>query len=99
MNGATTTVNSRASSLVDRLQDIPNRAREIVSHGVRQAAATALVTVRIQLGHKLHFLQPVFPEREDQADFKELVDEFDEAAGAIDNVDLDSVVNKVFCDH
>ena len=31
-----TTVNARGDLLVDRLQDIPNRARQIATHGVRQ---------------------------------------------------------------
>ena len=35
-NGAATTVNARGDLLVDRLQDIPNRARQIATHGVRQ---------------------------------------------------------------
>jgi len=35
-NDAATTVNARGDLLVDRLQDIPNRARQIATHGVRQ---------------------------------------------------------------
>jgi len=35
-NGAAaTTVNARGDLLVDRLQDIPNCARQIATHGVR----------------------------------------------------------------
>ena len=41
-NAATTTVNARGDLLVDRLQDIPNRARDIATHRVRQGAATTL---------------------------------------------------------
>ena len=33
-NAATTTVNARGDLLVDRLQDIPNRARQIATHSV-----------------------------------------------------------------
>lgn len=94
-----TTVNARGSSLADRLQDTPNHAREIAGHLVRQGDATALETVQTQPGHKLHFLQPASLEGEDQADFEELIDELDEAAGAIGNIiDTDSVVNKVLLD-
>jgi hypothetical protein len=59
-----------------------------------------MATVQTQLGHELHFLQPIFPEGEGQADLEELVDELDEAAGAIsDVVDADCVINKVFYVH
>ena len=33
-NDAATTVNARGDLLVDRLQDIPNRARQIATHSV-----------------------------------------------------------------
>ena len=36
VNGAATTMNARGDLLVDRLQDIPNCAREITIHRVRQ---------------------------------------------------------------
>ena len=35
-NGAATTVIAKDDLLVDRLQDIPNYARQIATHGVRQ---------------------------------------------------------------
>ena len=35
-NSAATTVNARGDLLVDRLQDIPNRAKKIATHDVRQ---------------------------------------------------------------
>ena len=41
-NGAATAVNARGDLLMDRLQDIPNRARVITTHRVRQGAATTL---------------------------------------------------------
>jgi hypothetical protein len=92
-------VNARGTLLVDRLQDIPNHAREIVGHGVRQGAATALATVQTQLGQELRTLQPVFLEGEDRVDFEDLVDELDEAARAIgDEVDVEGVVNRAFLD-
>ncbi|RLM55989.1 polyprotein [Panicum miliaceum] len=94
-NGTAAIVNARGTSLADCLQDIPNHTRLIASHGVRQGALTTLATVQTQLGHELWFLQLIFPEGEDQADFEELVDELDEVSRAIgDVVDADSVVNK-----
>jgi hypothetical protein len=92
-------VNGRGATLADRLQDIPNRAREIAGHGARQGAATALATVQTQLGHKLWNLQPVFPEGEDRVDFEELIDELDKAVGAISaEVDVEGIVNRIFLD-
>jgi hypothetical protein len=90
-------VNARGALLMDRLQDIPNRVREIASHEVRQGAAIALAMMQTQLGHELRSLQPIFLDRDGRVDFEDLVDEFDEATGSIDNiVDADSIVNKVF---
>ena len=82
---------------MDRLQDIPNRAREIATHGVRQGAATALAVVQTCTGHNLLLLEPVFPEGEGREGFDNLVVQFDVAANAITNeVSADSVVTKVF---
>jgi hypothetical protein len=90
-------VNAIGATLADCLQDIPNHAREIAGHGARQGVATALAMVQTQLGHDLQTLHLIFPEGEDQADFEELVDELDEAAGAIGaEVNVEGVVNRVF---
>jgi len=43
------------------LQDIPNRTKEIATHGVCQWAATALAMVQTCTGHKLLLLDHVFP--------------------------------------
>ena len=97
VNGAATTVNARGDLLVDRLQDIPNRARQIATHGVRQGAATALAVVQTCSEHNLLLLEPVLPEGEGRAGFDDLVVQFDVAANAIANeVSADSVVTKVF---
>ena len=54
---------------------------------------TALATVQTRLGHDLRNLQLVFE------DFEELIDELDEAAAAIcDEVNVESVIIKVFYD-
>ena len=91
-NGAATTVNTRGDLLVDRLQDIPNRARQITTHGVRQGVATALAMAQTCTGHNLLLLEPVFHEREGRAGFDDLVVQFDVTANAIANeVSADSV--------
>ena len=96
-NGAATTVNARGNLLVDRLQDIPNRAKKIATHDVRQGAATALAVVQTCTGHNLLLLEPVFPEGEGRAGFDDLVVQFDVTTNAIANeVSADSVVTKVF---
>ena len=63
-NGVATTVNARGDLLVDHLQDIPNHARQIATHSVRQGAATALAVAQTYTGHNLLLLEPVFPEGE-----------------------------------
>ena len=96
-NGTATTVNARGDLLVDRLQDMPNHARQIATHGVRQGAATALAMAQTCTGHNLLLLEPVFPEGEGRAGFDDLVVQFDVTANAITNeVSADSVVTKVF---
>ena len=82
---------------MDRLQHIPNRARDIATHGVRQGAAAAVAVAQTCTGHKLHFLEPFFPGGEDRVGFDELVMQFHVAADAIGNdVSADSVVKRVF---
>ena len=94
-NGAATTMNARGDLLVDRLQDIPNCAREITIHGGPSGAATALVVAQTCTGHKLLLLDSVFPEEDGQAGFDELIVQFDVAAHTIGNeVSAASVVNK-----
>ena len=96
-NGAATTVNAKGDLLVDRLQDIPNRAKQIATHGVRQGAATALAVAQPYTRHNLILLEPVFPEGEGRAGFDDLIVQFDVTANAIANeISADSVVTKVF---
>ena len=97
VNGAATTVNARGDLLVDRLQDIPNRAKQIATHGVRQGAVTILAVVQTCIGHNFLLLEPVFPEGEGRTSFDDLVLQFDVTANTIANeVSSDSVVTKVF---
>ena len=94
-NGAATTVNARGDLLVDRLQDIPNRARQIATHGVRQGAATALAVAQTYTGHNLLLLE--LPEGEGRAGFDDLIVQFDVTANTVANeVSADSVVTEVF---
>ena len=96
-NGAATTVNAIGDLLVDCLQDIPNRAKKIATHDVRQGAATALAVAQPYTRHNLILLEPVFPEGEGWADFDDHVVQFDVTANAIANeISADSVVTKVF---
>ena len=96
-NSAATTVKASGDLKVDRLQDIPNRARQIATHGIRQGAATALAVAQTCTGHYLLLLEPVFSEGEGRVGFDDLVVQFDVAANAIANeVSADSVVTKVF---
>jgi hypothetical protein len=93
-------VNAKGTLLVDRLQDIPNRFREVATHGVRHGAATALAITQIRTGQELHFLQHVFLDGDESADYDELVDDFERVAETIsNNIDADGVVNKVFYDN
>jgi hypothetical protein len=83
--------------LADCLQDIPNRVREIATHGVCQGAATALALAQLHTGRELHHLQRIFPEEAELADYDELVDDFEGVADAISNdIDADGIVNRSF---
>ena len=94
---APTKENARGDLLVDRLQDIPNCASQIGTHGVWQGAATALAVVQTCTRHNLLLLEPVFPEGEGWAGFNDLVVQFDVTANAIANeISADSVATKVF---
>lgn len=83
---------------MDRLQDVPNRVREIASHGIRHGAATALATVQTRYGRDLYHLQPVIPEGEDAIrDFNDLLDYLGGAVEAIaEEISSDAVTFKVF---
>jgi hypothetical protein len=42
------------------VQDIPVRAREVATHGVRYGADVALAAAQLHSGHELHHLESVF---------------------------------------
>ena len=49
---------------MDNLQNIPNRARQITTHGVQQGAATALAVAQTCTGHNLLILESVLLEQQ-----------------------------------
>ena len=64
VNVAATIVNAKGNLLVDRLQDIPNHARDIATHRVRQGAAAALAVAQTCTGHNLLILESVLLEQQ-----------------------------------
>ena len=56
---ATESVNARGDTIAARLQDIPNRVREVAGHGIRRGAAVALDIAQFQTGHDLLQVEPV----------------------------------------
>ena len=98
---ATESVNARGNTIAPRLQDIPNRIREVAGHGVRRGAAVALATSQFETDHDLLQVEPVhFPlGREDWWAFEELTDDMDLAAAAIsEDVSIEAVIGNVFAD-
>ena len=94
-------MNARGDTIAARLQDIPNRVREITGHGVRRSAAVALATAQFQTGHNLLQVEPVHPLlcSEDWWVFEELADDMEMAAAAIsEEVSIEAVIGNVFAD-
>jgi len=98
---ATGSVNARGNTVAARLQDIPNRIREVAGHGVRRGAAVALATAQFQTGHDLLQVEPVHLPlgSEDWWVFEELADDMEMAAAAIsEDVSIEAVIGNVFAD-
>ena len=98
---ATTTesVNAHGDTVAARLQDIPNRIREVAGHGVLRGAAVALATAQFETGHDLLQVEPVhFPlGSEDWWAFEELTDDMEMAAAAIsEDVSIEAVIGNIF---
>jgi len=90
-------VNARGTILVVRLHDIPNRVREVVLHGVRHGAATALATAQARSGHNLRLLPHGFPDAVPPKDHEHLIEELSSAASSVAfNTLADDVVSKLF---
>jgi hypothetical protein len=93
-------VNARGDTVTARLQDIPNRVREVTGHGIRRGAAVALATAQFQTGHDLLQVEPVLPlGSKDWLVFEELADDMEMAAAAIsEDVSMEAVIGNVFAD-
>ena len=94
-------MNARGDTVVARLQDIPNRIREVAGHGVLRGAAVALATAQFETGHDLLQVEPVqLPlGGEDWWIFQELIDDMEMAAAAIsEDVIIEAVIVNVFAD-
>ena len=77
-------MNARGDTVVDRLYDLPFRAREIALHGVRAGAANALTVAQLRHGVQLaDSLTPSFVEERIDEGFDELVEEFADRADAV----------------
>ena len=94
-------MNARCDTVAARLQDIPNRIREVAGHGVRRGAAVALATAQFETGHDLLQVEPFhFPlGSEDWWAFEELADDMEMAVAAIsEDVSIEAVIGNVFAD-
>jgi hypothetical protein len=84
-------------SLEDRLQDIPVRAREVATHGVRYGAGAAFATAQLCLGHKLHHLEPGFSNTDRLEDQEDLIGDSTNVVEAIVvTIQAQDVVNNIF---
>ena len=95
-------MNTRGDTVAARLQDIPNRVREVAGHGVRRGAAVALATAQFQTGHDLLQIEPVYLPlgSEDWWVFEELADDMEMAAAAISaDVSIEAVIDNVFANY
>ena len=98
---ATESVNARSDTIAARLQDIPNRVREVDGHGVCRGAAVALATTQYQSGHDFLQVEPVHLPLggEDWWAFEELVDDMEMAATAIsEDISIETIIGNVFAD-
>ena len=94
-------MNARGNTVAARLEDIPNRVREVAGHGVRHGAAVALATAQLESGHDFLQIEPVhFPlGSEDWWAFEELTDDMEMAAAAIsEDVSIEAAIGNVFVD-
>ena len=94
-------MNAHGDTVAARLQDIPNRVREVAGHGVRRGAAVAHATAQFQIGHDLLQIEPVYLPlgSEDWWVFEELADDMEMAAAAIsEDVSIEAAIGNVFAD-
>ena len=94
-------MNARGNTVAARLEDIPNRVREVASHGVRRGTAVALTTAPLESGHDFLQIEPVhfLLGSEDWWAFEEPADDMEMAAAAIsEDVSIEAVIGNVFAD-
>jgi len=94
-------VNARGNTVAARLEDIPNRVREVAGHGVCRGAAVALAIAQLESSHDFLQIKPVhFPlGSKDWWAFEELTDDMEMAAAAIsEDVSIEAVIGNVFAD-
>jgi hypothetical protein len=91
-------VNACGKTQMERLQDVPNRIREITLHGVRSGAAGALAGAQLRDGAQLsETLTPDFIEECNDEDFDELAEEFAPCANAMALVSSSAdIISRVF---
>ena len=94
-------MNARGDTVAARLQDIPNRIREVAGHGVRRGATVALAMAQFETGHDLLQVEPFhFPlGSEDWWAFEELADDMEMTATSIsEEVSIEVVIGNIFAD-
>ena len=94
-------MNARGDTVAARLQDIPNRIREVTEHGFHRGATVALATAQFQTGHDLQQVELVhlLLGSEDWWAFEELADDMEMAAASIsEDVSIEAVIGNVFAD-
>ena len=94
-------VNAHGDTVTARLQDIPNRVREVAGHGVFCGAAVALATAQLESGHDLSQVEPTHfpPGSEDWLAFEDLADDMKMAATAIsEDVSIEANIGNIFAD-
>ena len=90
-------VNARGATPVIRLNDIPNRVREVALHGVHHGAATALAATQVCSGQDRRLLPHDFPNAAYPGEHECLVEDFMNVANSIAFKTLaDDIVSKVF---
>ena len=90
-------VNARGAALVVRLNDIPNRVREVSLHGIRHGAAMALAAVQVHSSHDLRLLphEPLVTRY--PRDYECLVEGFSNAANSVTfTSQANNIIAKVF---
>ena len=89
-------VNARGAALVVRLNDIPNRVREVSLHGIRHGAAMALAAVQVHSSHDLRLLPHGALVTRYPEGYERLVEDFFDAANSVAlTSQADDIVNKV----